>query len=54
MTDGCGLANYDFFRVLQEQQEWPGGMVPSAVQIRLNGSKVIFPSTMLYGARELN
>ncbi|GJE99769.1 RNA dependent RNA polymerase [Phanerochaete sordida] len=37
MTDGCGLANYDFFHALQQQFNWP--QVPVAVQMRVNGSK---------------
>ncbi|EKM60539.1 uncharacterized protein PHACADRAFT_82474, partial [Phanerochaete carnosa HHB-10118-sp] len=37
MTDGCGLANYDFFRALQHQFHWR--TVPLAVQMRLNGAK---------------
>ena len=39
MTDGCGLANREFFEALQKQFIWDS-QVPTAVQVRLNGAKV--------------
>lgn len=44
MTDGCGLANYDFFHELQLQFRCE--TVPTAVQIRLNGAKVTVSAGM--------
>ena len=38
MTDGCGLANRDFFEALQNQFKWSS--FPTAVQVRINGAKV--------------
>ncbi|KAI0344209.1 hypothetical protein BDW22DRAFT_1392606 [Trametopsis cervina] len=37
MTDGCGLANANLFRLLQETFNWD--TYPTAVQVRINGGK---------------
>ena len=38
MSDGCGLANANFFKTLQDQFKWD--TYPTAVQMRINGAKV--------------
>lgn len=38
MSDGCGLANANFFLLSQEQLRWD--TAPVAVQMRINGAKV--------------
>ena len=41
MTDGCGFANAAFFAALKKHLKTSDGeMVPSAVQVRINGAKV--------------
>ncbi len=40
MTDGCGLANGDFFAALAENLSSEFRVFPTAVQVRINGAKV--------------
>lgn len=39
MTDGSGFANANFFHLLQQQFQWE--TFPSAVQMRIEGAKVL-------------
>ena len=45
MTDGCGLANANFFKALHEKFRWDAA--PTAVQVRVNGAKVSSDTKMI-------